>query len=353
MSGAPLDLKGCKVLVVDDVPANLDVLFQSLDSQGYEILVASDGTMALEVADYSRPDLILLDVMMPGLNGFETCRRLKANPELAATPVIFLTARDDLEGIVEGFEAGGLDYVTKPFKRAEVLARIRTHLERAILAQQLAQLNAQLEEKVKERTHQLQLKVKELEGKDRIAQHLLTFHSLEETLAVILEVIAEIAELERAVIYLKEGELLVPVAACETGGRDLVLSQEDLQRFAVPAPPEALAQVQEGLLPVQLADPQRALIPILRQGGLLGLIQVESRRRDRPMAEEELRTLESFALQAAVAVKDAQVRQDPEAWRDQLDEVLELHQELDDTKRLDELNEDSGPSGLGRGTELR
>lgn len=352
MSEAPLDLKGCRILVVDDVPANLDVLVDSLGSEGYEILVASDGAMALEAAAYSRPNLILLDVMMPGMDGYETCRRLKTNAELAATPVIFLTARDDLEGIVEGFSAGGVDYVTKPFKREEVLARIRTHLERAMLALRLAQLNAQLEEKVRERTHQLQLKVRELEGKDRIAQHLLTFRSLEETLALILEVVAEIAALERAVVYLAEADHLVPVAAFEAGDRGMVLSPEELQRSAV-APPEVLAQLQGSLQTSRLLDPHCALVPILRQGGLLGLIRVEASRHGPPLGEADLRTLESFALQAAVAVKDAQVRQDPEAWKDQLDEVLELHLEMEDPEGLDELSGDLRPSGLGGEPERR
>ena len=193
-----LDLRDSKILVVDDVPANLDVLVGALDREGYNVLVASNGTTALEVAAHARPDLILLDVMMPGIDGFETCRRLQSDHNLEDTPVIFLTARDDIEGIVEGFQAGGLDYITKPFKKEEVLVRVRTHLERTLLARNLAELNAHLEQKVAERTREVQLRLKELEGKDRIAQHLLTFNTLEETLAVVLEVITNILKLDRA-----------------------------------------------------------------------------------------------------------------------------------------------------------
>jgi len=175
--GVDVNLTGCKVLIVNDVPANLDVLVRALDCEGYNVHVASDGPTALKVADHSGPDVILLDVMMPEMNGYETCRQLKANESLEAIPVIFLTARDDVEGIVEGFSSGGVDYVTKPFNKEEVLARLRTHLERAILARNLAELNEHLEQKVQERTHELRLKVSELEGKDRIAQHMLKFHS--------------------------------------------------------------------------------------------------------------------------------------------------------------------------------
>ena len=341
-SDVHLDLSGCKILIVDDVPANLDVLVQALGKGGYNILVASDGETALEVASDSQPDLILLDVMMPGIDGYETCRRLKEQPALAAVPVIFLTARDDLAGIVQGFEVGGLDYVTKPFKREEVLARIRTHLERTLLARRLAELNARLEEKVAERTRQLQLKVKELEGKDRIAQHLLTFHSLEETLVVVLEVVAQITGVTRAVVYLEEEEGLRPAAAIRSAGGGTAFQQEELPPHAAPAADFAL--VRKSLEPVRVAtsQPPRALVPILRQGALLGLIEVEE-SPDRPLDEADLRTLASFALQAAVAISDAQVRQDPESWKDQLDEVLEIHQELEEVESLDQLSDDLKP----------
>ena len=340
MSEVHLDLSGCKILIVDDVPANLDVLVQALDSEGYNILVASDGKTALEVTSYSHPDLILLDVMMPGMDGYETCRRLKADADLAAIPVVFLTARDDIEGIIEGFQAGGLDYVTKPFKKEEVLVRIRTHLERTILARELAELNARLEQKVEERTRQLQLKVRELEGKDRIAGHLLTFHSLEETLEVILEVVADVLGLDTGMVHLLEDGTLVPAAAIGVEEPGRILGREELRALAdSPTRREAFAVIQESRQSVCLAEVDRpcALVPILRDDALLGIIEVENRRSERPVTEADLRTLESFALQAAVAIKDAQVRQDPEAWKDQLDEVLELEQEIEDTEYLEEI----------------
>ena len=343
MSEIDLDLTGCKILIVDDVPANLDVLFQSLDSEGYDIMVATDGTTALEVAAYSQPDLTLLDVMMPGIDGYETCRRLKADEQLAAIPVIFLTARDDVEGVVEGFEAGGLDYITKPFKKEEVLVRIRTHLERTILARQLAELNARLEQKVQDRTRELQLKLAELEGKDRIAQHLLTFHTLEDTLGVVLEVISDILELEKAVVYLQANDQLQPAAAIGLGEEGRMSSQEELRQLSVaPAHQEACARVQEQLAPVNVADsdPPFALVPILRDEDMLGLIEVENHRSGHPITEADLRTLGSFALQAAVAIHDAQIRQNPEAWQDQLDEVLELSRELREPDRLEELSDE-------------
>ena len=197
MAKLNIDLTKCSILIVDDTPENIDVLVKILEGEGFEVLVANNGERGVGIATDATPDLILMDVMMPGIDGYEACRRLKAVDELEEIPVIFLTARNDLEGIVEGFESGGVDYVVKPFKKEELLARIRTNLERAILARELLQLNEQLEGTVRNRTRELQLRVSELEGKDRIAEHLLEVHSLEETLAVVLEVISGILDVER------------------------------------------------------------------------------------------------------------------------------------------------------------
>ena len=138
------DLTGCTILAVDDTPANLDVLAEMLEAAGFEISAATTGEQALQVVSAVKPDLILLDVMMPGIDGFETCRRLKALEEMEDVPVIFVTARNDLQAITQSFEAGGNDYVTKPFSKEELLARIRTLLERAVLARDLALLREKL-----------------------------------------------------------------------------------------------------------------------------------------------------------------------------------------------------------------
>jgi signal transduction histidine kinase len=126
------------LLIVDDNPTNIDVLFQYLDDAGFAISVAENGESALEQCEYYLPDLILLDVMMPGMDGFETCRRLKGNPETAEIPVVFMTALTDVVDKVKGFSVGAVDYVTKPFQHEEVLARIKTHLALRSLQQELA-----------------------------------------------------------------------------------------------------------------------------------------------------------------------------------------------------------------------
>ncbi len=119
------------VLIVDDAPQNLAMLHEALDLAGYRVLVATDGRSALDRVARLQPDLILLDALMPGLDGFETCRCLKADPLAAQIPVVFMTGLTDTEHILKGFRAGGVDYVTKPIDASEVLARIATHLRNA------------------------------------------------------------------------------------------------------------------------------------------------------------------------------------------------------------------------------
>ncbi|MCI0443350.1 response regulator [bacterium] len=117
-----------RILVVDDTPANIQTLTAILKERGYQISVATNGRQALEVVSKIRPDLILLDVMMPEMDGFEACQKLKASAEWHDIPIIFLTAKTETDDIVHGFELGAVDYVAKPFNAHELLARVNTHL---------------------------------------------------------------------------------------------------------------------------------------------------------------------------------------------------------------------------------
>lgn len=119
------------ILLVDDVPQTLGPLCETLEADGYTVLVAESGAEALIRIDLAPPDAILLDALMPALDGFETCRRIRANPAWQHIPIVFMTGLADTERIVEGFEAGGVDYVTKPIRIPEVRARLATHLRNA------------------------------------------------------------------------------------------------------------------------------------------------------------------------------------------------------------------------------
>lgn len=139
-----------KVLIVDDNPVNVKVLSSTLAGLGYDLLTVNTGERALNVAERTKPDIILLDVNMPGINGFETCRRLKQNPVTNHIPVIFLTALNEIENKMEGFEAGGVDYVNKPFNNKEVCIRVENHLKISQLTQEVERRNVQLSEAMEE-----------------------------------------------------------------------------------------------------------------------------------------------------------------------------------------------------------
>ncbi|MCP4698008.1 MAG: response regulator [Gammaproteobacteria bacterium] len=136
------------ILIIDDNPVHLKIMEEYLESHGLKIIVARSGESGLKRAVYALPDLILLDVVMPGIDGIETCRRLKANEATQKIPVIFMTALMETEDIVRGFREGAVDYITKPVRQEEVLARVLTHIR-------LLDLNNRLEQKVEERTHEL------------------------------------------------------------------------------------------------------------------------------------------------------------------------------------------------------
>jgi len=132
------------LLIVDDTPDNVKVLLSVLSHEGFKVLVAQDGEQGLETIEYVRPDLILLDIMMPGLNGFEVCQILKEREETRYIPIIFMTALTDTADKVRGFELGAADYITKPIQHEEVLARVNTHLKLYRLQRQLTIKNAKL-----------------------------------------------------------------------------------------------------------------------------------------------------------------------------------------------------------------
>jgi diguanylate cyclase (GGDEF)-like protein len=157
------------ILIVDDMPNNLRFLSTTLTEQGYKVRSVTEGLMALTVAEAAKPDLILLDIMMPNIDGYEVCQRLKANEQTCDIPVIFLSALDEVLDKVKAFSVGGVDYITKPFQLEEVLARIQTHLSLRFAQKEISQLNSELEERVRQRTAQLEQEIAErLQAQERL-----------------------------------------------------------------------------------------------------------------------------------------------------------------------------------------
>ncbi|MGB7272311.1 MAG: EAL domain-containing protein [Geitlerinemataceae cyanobacterium] len=157
------------ILIVDDSPENLHLLTRILTKRGYKVRQAKNGTMALQSAMVLPPDLILLDIMMPGMDGYEVCQRLKANPKTVETPVIFLSALNGVLDKVKAFQMGGVDYISKPFQFEEVIARVQNQLVLVSAQQQVRQLNTELEARVQRRTAQLEQTNQKLQRE--IAEH--------------------------------------------------------------------------------------------------------------------------------------------------------------------------------------
>jgi len=227
------------ILIVDDTPANLEVLVDFLTDSAFEVIVATDGERAIERLKHVRPDIILLDVMMPGIDGFETCRRLKENDATRDLPVIFMTALSETVDKVKGFSVGAVDYITKPFQHEEVLARVQSHLtigalqqrleennrllqqeieERKRFEQALQEANEQLELRVAERTAELKEALEEVENlKNRLQeeniylqQEIKLAHNFEEIISQskqfgkVLEAVEQVAATDTTVLILGE-----------------------------------------------------------------------------------------------------------------------------------------------------
>lgn len=162
------------ILLVDDNLNNLALLFDHLKNLGYNIIVADNGIDAIEQAVESTPDLILLDVRMPGMSGYEACRAIKMNRESADIPILFLSALTDMDDRLKGFAAGGVDYITKPIHVQEVSARVATHLRLAHLQKESLYANEQLEAKITERTDALETEIERRKQQESQKEALLT-----------------------------------------------------------------------------------------------------------------------------------------------------------------------------------
>ena len=183
MSQERTGARKAKILIVDDNPTNLQILMQVLEAADYSVLAATGGARALQVAAQGVPDLVLLDVMMPEMDGYEVCRRLKQNPKTQAIPVIFITANDQTEGMLAGFDAGGVDYIAKPFRQEEVRARVQAQLELHWLTRELEKKNATLERTNRElkETHE---KLEQMQRQliDELEEELQTAHDMQMSL---------------------------------------------------------------------------------------------------------------------------------------------------------------------------
>jgi DNA-binding NtrC family response regulator len=244
-----------EILVVDDTPANLRLLTELLTQQNYHVRPASNGALALKSVAAKIPDLILLDVSMPGMDGYEVCRRLKADEQSRRIPVIFISAFGDTRQKVTGFEAGGIDYITKPVEAEEVLARVRTHLRLRQAEEALRHAHSTLELRVQERTAELQSSNQALRESEEKA--LLSFEEIQKLKA----------QLEMQNAYLEE-EVVQAKAFGELVGQSRAL-HNIVKQIDLVAPTEASALI--------LGESGTGKELVARE------IHQRSRRKDRPL----------------------------------------------------------------------
>jgi DNA-binding response OmpR family regulator len=301
--------KDSRILIVDDTVKNIQVLGTVLKGEGYQINVAQNGKQALEMVQKVTPDLILLDVMMPEMDGFETCKHLKDDPGTREIPVIFLTAKVETEDIVTGFELGAIDYVTKPFNTTELLARVDTHLSLYHLKQKLEQL-------VEERTSQLQHRVRELDGRDRLVHLQMSSPDLEEVYQEILQVTEQVLKIRQGVIYrpTAAGAQLELVAALGLSTIGVFQTQAQLAGEAeidLADRDSLIAQTFNEQSPLT-GEGQEAIVPILYNEKCLGVLWVDTLEQGELDRQAELDSLWRLGQEAALAIRAAQLTEDLE-----------------------------------------
>jgi two-component system sensor histidine kinase/response regulator len=212
-----------RILVVDDISKNLQVVGTMLRNEGYHVMPATSGPQALERAHAQPPDLILLDLMMPGMDGLEVCQRLKAEPLTRQIPVIFLTASNEMEHLMKGFEVGAVDYITKPFNAPELLARVRTHLELKHARERLREMNEEKNEFMGIAAHDLRNPLSAIKGYSEMMiedAQALSHRELEENGRRVLETAARMAEMVQNLLdanRIERGEMQLNVALTDLG----------------------------------------------------------------------------------------------------------------------------------------
>ncbi len=310
------------ILIVDDTPDNLLVLFSFLEEKGFKVLLAEDGESALQIAQSKAPDLILLDVLMPEVDGFETCRRLKEKPSTKEIPVIFLTALSETVNKVQGFKLGGVDYITKPSEQEEVLVRIQTHLNLQRMRSTLAQQNQELKQRLDFEALQR-----------RITDKLRDSLNESQILQTATDELAEVLELGSCQIELYDSQQVTATIAYE---KTITLPQSQGITRNIQDFPELYKQLLEKT-PVQLVEktpqfsPQhiqvtRLACPIFDDRGIIGNVW-GLKPPTEVFTNLEIELIEQVASQCAIAIRQARLY---EASNEQVAELARLNQLKDD-----------------------
>ena len=321
-AGSQQRTKSEVILIVDDTPDNLVVLFSYLEEKGFKVLLADDGESALQIAQSQVPDLILLDILMPELDGFETCRRLKTKVSTREIPVIFLTALCETVNKVKGFELGGVDYITKPIEQEEVLARIQTHLNLQRMRRTLAKQNQELQQRL-----DFEALVRRITDKLR--------DSLDESqiLQTATQELAEVLALSSCQIELYDSQELEATIAyehtttlpkCQGASRKIKDFPELYQQLLQKIPLQLVEKIPEfNPLGIQVT---RLACPIFDDRGIIGNLWA-LRPPEQVFFTLEIRLIQQVASQCAIAIRQARLYA---ASNQQVAELAKLNQLKDD-----------------------
>ena len=314
--------KSGTILIVDDTPDNLLVLFSYLEEQGFKVLLAEDGETALKIAQSKAPDLILLDVLMPEMDGFETCRRLKAKPATREIPVIFLTALSETVNKVQGFKLGGVDYITKPSEQEEVLVRIQTHLNLRNMRQTLAAQNKELQQA-------LNFEALVRHVTDKIRDSLDERQILEtatQELAVVLDLSScqiELYDSEQTTATIAY-EHTITLPQCQGGSRNIKDFPELYQQLLQKIPLQLVEPIPE--FNPQGFQVNRLACPVFDDCGIIGNLW-GLRPPNEVFTTLEIRLMQQVASQCAIAIRQARLHQ---AANQQVEKLAKLNQLKDD-----------------------
>lgn len=290
------------ILIVDDTPNNLQVLFSYLETAGFKVLLAEDGESALQIAQSQAPDLILLDVLMPEIDGFETCSRLKAQASTKDIPVIFLTALSETVNKIQGFKLGGVDYITKPTEQEEVLARIQTHLHLQKMRRTLAVQNHELQKSL-----DFEASVRRIA--DKIRDSLNEGSCLQIATKELTRVLdlggcqVELYDLEQRSAKIAY-EHLVSLPSCLGENRDI----SDFPQLYEQLLAKSSVQLSEAIPPFNCPEAQVTSIicPIFDDRGVIGNLW-GFRPRGEVFTPWEVRLTQQIATQCAIAIRQARL----------------------------------------------
>ncbi len=331
---APAVATSSLILIVDDQPANLKVLRGLFANMGHRLTFAASGQQALERARSAQPDLILLDLMLPDMSGLEVCQRLKQAESTADIPIIFLTASHELDHLLEAFEQGAVDYVTKPFRSSELLTRVRHHLLLQNTKAALAEINHHLEEQVQQRTAQLRQALTFTDISQRIIERVRD--SLDETqiLSTVVHELTQVLALERA-----QTGLYNVAAETSTITQDYAVSSsvDRVNRFADYQDiynPLLQGETIQRLLPAtpahqvhQLTEAATLLAcPLQHEREIIGDLWLY-RLHQQPFSDNEIQLVEHVAAQSAIAIRQARFYRASQA---QVEELERLNYAKDD-----------------------